>query len=182
MEDKWREYEEALIGMGSNMPDRMAHLGKGLLLLASHPKVSVTAVSSVYQTEPVGYLEQPFFYNMAVKIRTTLSPRKLLALLLDIEKETGRVRGVRWGPRTLDLDLLLFGNQQIEEEGLILPHPRMEERGFVLIPLAEIAPGMILPRSGMRIEDRMIGLKEQGVVKVVYRAEQPGEDSSLERE
>lgn len=155
--------EEIYIGLGSNLSDRYANLRQGLIRLVGHPAISLERLSSIYETEPVGYLEQPLFYNMVVKIRTALSPRELLALLHEIEAEAGRVREVRWGPRTLDLDLLLYGNRIIHEEDLIIPHPRLEERAFVLYPLAEIAPHLILPNSGFEIEVAKEKVKHQGI-------------------
>ena len=105
-------------------------------------------VSSLYKTAPVGMTEQPDFLNAVVEIQTTLPALELLGVLLHIEKKMGRVRTIRWGPRVIDLDLLLYGEQQIALPNLTVPHPRLRERAFVLVPLAEIAPGLVLPGDG----------------------------------
>jgi 2-amino-4-hydroxy-6-hydroxymethyldihydropteridine diphosphokinase len=109
----------------------------------------VVAVSSFRETEPVGYLEQPDFLNAAVELETTLGPRELLDALLAVERSLGRTRGgERYGPRTIDLDLLLYGDEQVDEPGLTVPHPRLHERGFVLEPLAELDPALVVPGDG----------------------------------
>lgn len=110
-------------------------------------------VSSFYETEPVGYVDQPDFLNLCVEIQTELSPKAVLERGLAIEQQLHRVRKERWGPRTLDIDILLYGDQIIEEQDLTIPHPRMTERAFVLIPLQEIAPNKIEPRTQTKIKD-----------------------------
>lgn len=136
----WRHHE-VYVGIGTNMGDREANIKGALQALADLPETWVEACSSLYETGPVGYVEQPPFYNMVVRLRTGLDPRRLLRELMAIEKDFGRVRdGERWGPRPLDLDILLFDDVVSGANWLTLPHPRMEERGFVLVPLAEIAP------------------------------------------
>jgi 2-amino-4-hydroxy-6-hydroxymethyldihydropteridine diphosphokinase len=108
----------------------------------------VVAVAQLRETEPVGLVEQPPFLNGAVAIDTSLPPRALLDLLLEIERSLGRVRGERWGPRTIDLDLLAYGDERVEEEGLHVPHPRLHERRFALEPLAELDPELEIPGLG----------------------------------
>ncbi len=139
----------AFIGLGSNLGERERYLEAALDRLRASPGVRVLAVSSVRETEPVGYAEQGRFLNAAAKLETTLRPSELLQLLLAIEGELGRVRdGPRFGPRTLDLDLLLYGDEQLEEPELTIPHPRLAERSFVLEPLAELEPGLEIPGRG----------------------------------
>ena len=116
---------------------------------ASDPEIEVVAVSSFRETDPVGYLDQPRFLNAAVAIDTSLRPQALLDALLDVERELGRVReGPRYGPRTVDLDLLLVEGVTVDEPGLTLPHPRLHERAFALAPLAELDPSLVVPGHG----------------------------------
>ncbi len=135
---------EAALGFGGNLGDPVAAFAAALEGLAGHPDVTVTAVSSVYRTPPWGKLDQPEFLNLAVLVETGLAARDLLALCLELERRQGRERGERWGPRTLDIDILTYGAQAIDEPGLQVPHPRIAERAFVLAPLAEIAPELVV--------------------------------------
>jgi len=135
----------AYLGLGSNLGDRRGNLRQAVELLAQVPGVVVRRRSSLYENPPVGYEAQPDFLNAVVEIETSLSPRALLEALQAIENRLGRERTIRWGPRTMDLDLLLFEGVRLDEEGLTLPHPRLCERAFVLVPLAELAPDWPLP-------------------------------------
>jgi 2-amino-4-hydroxy-6-hydroxymethyldihydropteridine diphosphokinase len=135
----------AYIALGSNLGDRRDNLERALALLRARAGVVVTAVSSFIETEPVGGPPQGRFLNAAAALETALSPHDLLAMLLDIEQQLGRVRAERWGPRVIDLDLLLCGNEVAADPDLTLPHPRMHERRFVLEPLAEIAADAVHP-------------------------------------
>lgn len=135
----------AYIGMGSNIGDRESNLDTALEMLRMQEGIEVTAVSSYLNTAPVGYTEQPDFLNAVAELRTSLTPAQLLEVCRRVEQELKRVRIIRWGPRTIDLDILLYGNMVINEEDLIIPHPRMQEREFVLYPLNEIAPQAIHP-------------------------------------
>lgn len=128
------------IALGSNVGDRIANLGKAILLLAQHQQITIRALSSIYETDPVGYLNQDAFYNMVIEVDSNLRAVELMRLCLDIEQQLGRVRTVVNGPRTIDLDLLYYGEKVLEEDILTLPHPRLHERAFVLVPLTEIAP------------------------------------------
>lgn len=128
----------AYIALGSNMGDREQWLLAAIKALDANTEITVTAVSSIYETDPVGYTDQDAFLNMAVQVKTTLSPEQLLLQQLAIEQQLGRVRDIRWGPRTIDLDLLMYHNINLETELLILPHPRMMERAFVLVPLHDV--------------------------------------------
>jgi len=137
----------AYVALGSNLGDREATIRGALDALAAEPGVEVVAVSTLIDTEPVGVLDQPLFLNGVAALETDLDARALLSLLLEVERRFGRSRqGVpRYGPRTLDLDLVLYGAEEIDEPGLQVPHPRLHERPFVLGPLAEIAPGLEVP-------------------------------------
>jgi 2-amino-4-hydroxy-6-hydroxymethyldihydropteridine diphosphokinase len=140
----------AYVALGSNLGDREGTIRAALDSLRETPGVEVVAVSTLVETEPVGYLDQPRFLNGAAALETDLPARELLDLLLETERRFGRLReGVpAQGPRTLDLDLLLYGDREIDEEGLQIPHPRLHERGFVLGPLAELDPALEVPRKG----------------------------------
>ncbi len=132
------------LSLGSNLGDRVANLRAGLAGLAGSG-FRCERSSSYYETEPVGFHDQPWFLNIAVCAETVLAPMDLLKRCLEIELAQGRARGLRNGPRTLDIDILLYGDQAFEEPGLIIPHPRMGQRRFVLEPLAEIAPEVYHP-------------------------------------
>ncbi|MED5019570.1 2-amino-4-hydroxy-6-hydroxymethyldihydropteridine diphosphokinase [Paenibacillus chibensis] len=134
------ESSEAYIALGANLGDREDTLMEALRRLDATPGVTVLECSNIYETEPVGYVDQPLFLNMAVRIRTNLDPYGLLHVMQHIEKELGRVRHIHWGPRTVDLDLIWMEGRKEDTEELILPHPRMEERLFVLVPLKDIVP------------------------------------------
>lgn len=139
----------AYIGLGSNLGDRKATIQAALERLAAGSEIEVEAVSSLRETDPVGYLDQPRFLNGAAALRTELAPRALLERLQETERELGRDRsGPRFGPRTIDLDLLLYGSEQIHENGLEIPHPRLAERRFVLEPLAELDSALEVPGRG----------------------------------
>ncbi|HZU72337.1 MAG TPA: 2-amino-4-hydroxy-6-hydroxymethyldihydropteridine diphosphokinase [Acidimicrobiales bacterium] len=139
----------AFLGLGSNLGDRRAHLRRAVEGLRSADHVA--AVSSVYETDPVGGPEgQGPYLNAVVELTTTRTPRQLLELARSLEAAAGRVRTERWGPRTLDVDVLLVGDLELDEDDLVVPHPRMWERGFVLVPLAELAPELVPEGSGGR--------------------------------
>jgi len=137
----------AYVGLGTNLGDREATLRRAVDLLRE--QVDVRAVSSVRETEPWGLVDQPPFLNAAVEVETELTPRELLDLLFDVEQSLGRTReGPRYGPRTIDLDLLVYGEERLDEPGLTVPHPRLHERRFALEPLAELAPDLVVPGRG----------------------------------
>ena len=144
----------AYLGIGSNLGDRLAHLQFAVDGLAAAAGVEVVAISAVYETDPVGP-EQPDYLNAVVAVDTTCSPRGLLDVGQRLEAGAHRVRGERWGPRTLDVDVLLFGDEQIDEPDLVIPHPRWHERDFVLAPLADLGYPGLEPRewSGVRPTD-----------------------------
>jgi len=146
----------AYVGLGSNLGDRRALLERALELLAAQPGLDVVAVSSFRETDPVGYVDQPRFLNGACAVETSLGPREVLERLLAVERELGRERaGPRYGPRTIDLDLLLYGQEQLDEPDLTVPHPRLAERSFALEPLVELDPDLSLP-DGRRLRDLLL--------------------------
>jgi 2-amino-4-hydroxy-6-hydroxymethyldihydropteridine diphosphokinase len=138
----------AFVGIGSNLGERESQLCRAIELLGAEDGIEVVAISSLRETEPVGPVEQGPFLNGAVQIATDLAPRELLERLLAIEQTMGRVRSERWGPRTIDLDLLLYGELVLDEPGLTVPHPRLAERRFALEPLSELDPSLTIPGSG----------------------------------
>lgn len=145
---------DCLIGLGSNLGDREQNLRQGLALLAEHPEVTLVAVSSFHATQPVGGpAGQGEFLNAAARVETGLSARALLALLHEIEARLQRERTIRWGPRTLDLDLLLYGDQIIDAPDIQVPHPLAHQRGFVLAPACEIAGEMRHPTLGKTLAE-----------------------------
>lgn len=132
--------QEAYVGLGANLGDREGSLRDALDRLAAEPGISLTGVSPTYETAPVGYTDQPSFLNRVARVEAEGSPLDLLRRLLAIEREMGRVRDIRWGPRNIDLDLLAFGDERMDTPELTLPHPRMGERAFVLVPLRDVWP------------------------------------------
>jgi len=152
----------AYIGLGANLGEREGTLRRALDLLDTRAGIDVVAVSALRETEPVGYLDQPLFLNAAARLETELPPHELLAALLHVELELGRDRSdagaaTRFGPRTIDLDLLVYGGLELDEEGLTVPHPRLHERRFVIEPLNELAPGLMIPGHG-RVSDLLAKL------------------------
>lgn len=158
--------EAAYIGVGSNLGDRLAMLNLAIKELASLEQIDIVSVSGVWETSPIGPGEQNDYLNGAALLRTDLPPRGLLDALLAAEQAQGRKRLVRWGPRTLDLDLLLYGDQQVEEPGLSVPHPWLTRRRFVLEPLLEIAPELIHPVTGEHFSECLDLLRNQDQERV----------------
>jgi len=156
---------QAFISLGSNMGNKLSNLQEAIDRLGSLKDTSITALSSVYRTAPVGNTEQDWFLNAIARLETALLPRTLLAEILAIEDIIGRVRTIRWGPRVIDLDLVLYDNEEINEEKLIIPHPRMIERAFVLVPLLEIDSYLSLP-SGVRLNNY---LKNINVTEQIFK-------------
>jgi GTP cyclohydrolase-4 len=146
----------AYLGLGSNLGDRKYNLARALELLMNY--LVVEQVSSVYETEPVGYKEQPLFLNVVCRVSTELSPDKLLRLAKKIEAELGRMPSFPNAPRPIDIDILLYGDEVINDKELTIPHPRLAERAFVLVPLAEIAPNLVHPVSGKSITELLDNL------------------------
>lgn len=162
---------KAYIALGSNIGDRIGYLGKAILFLSQHPGVTVRRMSSVYETEPVGYLNQGHFYNMVIEIESSLSPEEILHICLDVEQRLGRVRTIVNGPRTIDLDLLYYHDRIINGEDLVVPHPRLHQRTFVLVPLVEIAPEVVHPILMQTNRELLAQLPVEGVVKLDFYSE-----------
>ncbi len=135
---------EALLGLGGNIGDVVENMRSALTILGETEGIKIHTVSELYKTPPWGVVDQPWFLNCCARIECELSPHKLLEKCLDTEKQLKRVRDQRWGPRTIDIDVLAFGNVQLDEDDLTIPHPRMIERPFVLVPLADVAGDVIL--------------------------------------
>jgi 2-amino-4-hydroxy-6-hydroxymethyldihydropteridine diphosphokinase len=164
----------AFLGLGSNIDDRLGYLQLGVDRLGAERRIRVDAVSSVYQTEPVGGPPQEPFLNLAVRVATTMSPRGLLRACQRAEQAANRVRTERWGPRTLDVDVLLYADRQIATRRLTVPHPRLTERPFALVPLIEVGPGATLPdgRSLVTVLAQLAPV--EGVVMAGRQVQAPG--------
>ena len=171
----FRGVQWAFLGLGSNIDDRLDYLQRAVDALHDHPKIRVDAVSSVYETEPVGGPEQEAYLNVVARVATLLSPRRLLIAGAEIEQALGRVREERWGPRTIDIDILLYGNATVRRRRLQIPHPRLVERPFALVPLMEVAPGKQLP-DGRSVASVLGGLAPiEGVTMVGSQVHVPGQ-------
>ena len=152
---------DVYLSFGSNMGDRLRYLRQGLQALAADPHVKIVKISSVYETDPWGLENQRAFYNAVVRIRTDLLPLRLLSLCQKIEKQADRKRDIRWGPRTLDIDILMYDRLTLHTPRLTLPHPRIKERDFVLVPLAEAESGIRIERPGVhRLNDSWLDMGE----------------------
>jgi 2-amino-4-hydroxy-6-hydroxymethyldihydropteridine diphosphokinase len=154
---------QAFLGLGSNVGDRLANVQQAVDRLARTEGIRVVRASRVYETDPVGP-PQPDYLNAVVEVETTLRPRSLLEACLGVEAAMGRVRAERWGPRIVDVDVLTFGDEQIDEPGLTVPHPRMPHRAFVLVPLLELDPHHRLP-DGRRLAEVRLGPEALGSVR-----------------
>ena len=150
------------ISLGSNIGKRLEYLQQAVRLLQQVERLNVVNVSSVYETDPVGYEDQAAFLNMVVEIETLLTPHEMLKKCNEIEAELGRTREIHWGPRTVDLDILLYNEENMKTQDLIIPHPRMMERGFVLIPLVELQANLVDPQSKQLIAD-VAHVQKEGV-------------------
>ena len=155
----------AYIALGSNLREPVAQVEAAIEELAMLRDTRLAAVSSLYRSAPVGMLDQPDFINAVALVETELSPRQLLDELLAIEQRFARVRGVKNGPRTLDLDIVLYGDSTCADDALEIPHPRMHERAFVLVPLAEIAPDVVVPGRG-KVRDLASRVAADGIERI----------------
>jgi 2-amino-4-hydroxy-6-hydroxymethyldihydropteridine diphosphokinase len=159
--------ETAYLGLGGNLGDPQKSMGTALRMLDADPLSRVVAVSSLYRTPPWGKTDQPDFLNATAEVLTSHSPRELLDRCLEAEQRLKRVRQERWGPRLIDIDILIFGDETVHEDGLEIPHPRMLERAFVLAPLAEIAPDFMV--EGQTLSDHLAMLDTTGITRLPSR-------------
>ncbi len=155
----------AFIGIGSNLGEKERNIRRAVDEIAVMPFTKLITVSSLYDSEPVGEVEQGNFVNAVALVETDLQARRLLWNLMLIEQRMGRVRTVRWGPRTIDLDIVIYGKNIVEEDGLVIPHPELEKRAFVLIPLLEIEPDLVHPRTKEPIRKLLKKVKPHSSVK-----------------
>ena len=144
--------KQVYLALGSNLGNREKHLSDAIAAIGSNNAITVITQSSVLETAPVGEVQQGYFLNAVVEIETVLSPQDLMRVCLEIEVQQGRTRSEKWGPRTIDIDLLFFSDRLLDEEGLRVPHPELQNRSFVLIPLVEIAPMIVHPSLGLTAE------------------------------
>ena len=168
------------IGLGTNVGDRESNLKDAISELAAVTEIEIISLSSIYETNPVGYLEQGKFLNMVVCINTTFDAQTLLVTCMKIEQNLGRKREIRWGPRTIDLDILLYNQENIVTKNLIVPHPRMLDRAFVVSPLVEIDKDIILPNMEKPIREIMDDIPEKEGVRIWKRKNGEGVLGHLE--
>lgn len=154
----------AVLGLGGNIGDSRKLMATAIRQLSVHPEIVVEAVSSLYLTPPWGKIDQPAFLNAAVRIDTTLSPRALLHAILGIERQLGRERIERWGPRRIDIDILVFGTTETDEPGLHIPHPKLQERAFALTPLVDVMPETEF--AGRRADAWLKGIDASGIIRL----------------
>ena len=164
MKENFHRTTIAFLGIGANLSDPLGQCRTALKRIASLDRVRLLRTSSLYKTEPVGVKEQEWFINAAIEIRTTLRARDLLKNLREIEGAMGRMQEEKWGPRIIDLDILLYGQEIINEAGLVVPHPELHRRRFVLVPLAEIASYVIHPLFGVSIKGLLDRLEDRSRV------------------
>ncbi len=168
------EYKTVFISLGSNVGDREEYIEQAITLLRETPGIKVIRRSSNFETQPQGRKNQPLFINAAVEISTNYSPQNLLELLQGFEDTLGRDRSLEWGPRTIDMDILLYSNELISEDNLTVPHPLMHERLFVLEPLKEIAPNVVHPILERTIKELYHDKKAEGMESEKYDEDLPG--------
>ena len=155
----------AFLSLGSNLGDRLANLKVAVEKIEESDKIEVKEVSPVYETQPLGYEGQGWFLNLVAEVQTSLEPSVLLERLLSIEDRMGRIREKKWGPRNIDLDILLYDDRTVCSERLTIPHPRMHERRFVLAPLAQIAPDLLHPRLKKSVEELLVCCRDGSGVR-----------------
>lgn len=161
---------QVYVALGTNIEPRNEFITDALKRIENHPSITITKQSSIYETAPVGYTDQADFFNMVIELNTELSSLELLDSFQDIENKLGRTREIRFGPRTIDLDILLYNQESSKMKRLIIPHPRMHERAFVLVPLHEIAPSLHIPQQNKSVKELIGVLPEadlQGIRKWV---------------
>jgi len=158
---------EVYIGLGANIGERERYLSEAIERLNAEEAITIERKSSIYETKPVGFKDQNHFLNMVIYMETSLNHLDLLDICQKIESDLGRERSIENGPRTIDLDILMYNHENRDLERLRIPHPRMHERAFVLIPLNEIAPDLVVPTTGERVEDLILDLSESEIKEVV---------------
>ncbi|UFU01496.1 2-amino-4-hydroxy-6-hydroxymethyldihydropteridine diphosphokinase (plasmid) [Radiobacillus kanasensis] len=166
----------AYLALGSNIEPRIDYLEQAINRLNTEDNIEVVRKSSIYETEPVGYTNQEQFLNMVVEVKTSKQPLELLETCQHIEKTLGRIREIKWGPRTVDLDILLYNQESIKMEQLEVPHPRMHERAFVLIPLAELHNRIVIPTRNKSVSEILEATSSQDKEGVVKWVQKLGED------
>lgn len=157
---------KAYLGLGANLGDKVASLQRAIAMVDAHDGCSISGISSIYITKPIGVKDQPDFANVVIEVNTSLDPYELLGLCNKIEDEIGRKRTIRWGPRVIDMDILLYDGVNIYDERLTIPHPRMMERAFVILPLAEIAPDLVLP-GGITARGAANNVDRAGIIEII---------------
>jgi 2-amino-4-hydroxy-6-hydroxymethyldihydropteridine diphosphokinase len=170
----------AYLSVGSNMGDREGLLKRAIDLLHEFPEMLIEKISSIYETDPVGFTDQPLFLNLAIKLKTTLSPQALLSKMQEVESKLDRKRIQKWGPRTIDLDILLYNSVSIQTDMLEIPHPRMLERAFVLIPLSEIASDDVYPDQTISLHQVLCEQRDKEGVRIWKKID--WEDASVRSE
>lgn len=156
----------AYIALGTNIGERYNYLEEAIKYLNGDSHIELISTSSIYETDPVGYTDQDLFLNMVIKVSTSLTAVELLDVCLEIEHKLGRKREVRWGPRIIDLDILLYNQENIETKKLLVPHPRMHERAFVLIPILEISPELKLPGTNQPLKSYLNDIRDKEGVRI----------------
>lgn len=156
---------KAYLGLGTNIEDRLNYLNQACMYLNSHEDINITNKSSIYETKAWGYTNQNDFLNMCIEIKTNLNPQGLLKVCNEVEEKLNRERIIRWGPRTIDVDILFFNNISIKEENLEIPHPRIKERAFVLIPLMDINPSLSINNKSIKEHLEILTSEERDEVK-----------------
>ncbi|MGC7847573.1 2-amino-4-hydroxy-6-hydroxymethyldihydropteridine diphosphokinase [Desulforudis sp. 1088] len=159
---------KAYMGLGANLGDRRANILSAIGCLRALPGIAVLRAASLYESAPVGFIDQPRFVNTVIEVTTDLSPFDLLAAVQRVERDLGRVRTVRWGPRTIDIDILLYDDVTMDDPALTIPHPRMAERAFVLVPLAELVPDRLL--NGRTVRDLAAAARSRADVEILTPA------------
>ncbi|AOH52828.1 2-amino-4-hydroxy-6-hydroxymethyldihydropteridine diphosphokinase [Peribacillus muralis] len=156
----------AYLSIGSNLGNRLDTFERAFQLFTENPHIRLTGCSSFYETDPIGYADQDCFLNAVLKVETDLQPEELLRVCMQIEQKLGRKRELRWGPRTLDLDILLYNHETIETEILSVPHPRMHERAFVIVPLMEVDPSIRIPHMHAPLSDLLEQIPDKEGVRL----------------
>ena len=157
----------SFVGIGSNLGDPIGNCLRAVELISSLSEVEVLRMSSLYRTDPVGFSEQDPFVNCVIEVKITLSAHFFLKSLQQIENDMGRIRTEKWGPRTVDLDILLYGQNTIEDETLTIPHPELHKRRFVLVPLCEIVPDVVHPAFGVSVKELLDSLEDKSRVELI---------------